>query len=465
MNREITKKDTLKSILMVLLRFMGIFLHCILFSTVLIAQPTANDTISVLTLEEAISLALQNNESIKVEKQNVATATNNAIPANAGLLPTISLNAQAQFDNNESDLTIRTFQENPTVIRFEESGVQTRTIGSQLSINYMVLGGFSGTYRYQILKEAENTAKAQQAFVINQLVLNISELFLEIAKLQSREELLQNAISTTKDRIQKTQDRFNFGTANKLSVLQATTDLNSDLSALDRVLLVKNNLKRDLNYLIGYDAERKYRVVASYNLPSFVELEDVKAQILANNAELKLVQRGEKISDLEIGIAKSQLLPQIQLSANYGVFNQENDLQQLAEITNIGYSVGASIRWNIFDGKQTKTRIQNAKVARKSSEYLVEQTQRRLFTIAVKERNRLDLLEDQRNRELTNLSTFEESYSRVNDQYEKGQATNLDVRAAQNALLNAQIILEETKADIIISSLRLQALSGQLLKM
>ena len=74
------------------------------------------------------------------------------------------------------------------------------------------------------------------------------------------------------------------------------------------------------------------------------------------------------------------------------------------------------------------------------------------------------LLRDQLVREEENIETFRESYSRTEERFYNGKVTSLDLRDAQNALLNAEITISNLKADILKSTLRLEGLKGSLMK-
>lgn len=435
-------------------------LYGICLSSNLMGQETLMKTLS---LEQALTLALENNKSIRIERERVSIAEERESIGNAGLLPTINLIGEANYSNNETDITLRTFQQPPApaTVNFDESGVASTTISGLVQADYTVFAGFSGKYRYRLLKSQNNIAQFQQQAVINQTVQEVSNLFLEIAKLQRREELLLETIKIDTDRISRINDEKQFGQATGLDVLNAQSNLNRDRTQLDEVLLAKNNLKRNLNFFIGYEPERRYRVMVEYRINAITEVDGVKSDVLANNPSLLLVREVVSIAESEIKLARSQELPRLDVFANYGYFNQENDLQQLAEITNLGYAVGGRLTFTIFNGNQTRTAIRTAKLNKETSELQEEQLADRLITDAITELNRMEILKNQLERERLNLRTFEEAYARTEERFKNGQATNLDLRDAQTALLDAQIIISELQVDLMKADITLNTLRGK----
>ncbi|MEL7268142.1 MAG: TolC family protein [Bacteroidota bacterium] len=415
-----------------------------------------------LTLEQAIALALENNQALQIKRKRLEISDERNSIGNAGLLPTLSLIGDANYTNNSTDLTIRTFQPNPPVVSFDEDGVASTTLQGVAQLDYTVFAGFSGKYRYKLLQNENQVASLQQRATINETVMSVSRLFLEISKLQRREALLKETLEITQERITRIQDKKSFGKATGLDVLNAETDLNRDRTSLDNVLLAKNTLKRDLNFLIGYEAERRYWVSAVYNSMKISSLEEVKEAVRANNPNLLLAQEGVSISENQIGLARSGSLPRIGVFANYGYFYQENDVQQLAEITNVGYTIGGRITMNLFNGGQNKSAIKVTKLEKESIQLEKEQLEDRLVTDAVTQVNRITIIEDQLERERLNLGTFQEAYERMEERFKNGKATNLDVRDAQTALLNAQISVVELQADLMIAHISLRNLIGKI---
>ncbi|WP_299532551.1 TolC family protein [Ulvibacterium sp.] len=425
------------------------------------AQDRPKETLS---LEQAIALSLENNQSIQIEQKLVTITEEQVSIGNAGLLPTLNLIGEANYTNNETDLTIRTFQPppNPATVNFDENGVTSTTISGVVQADYTIFAGFSGRYRYKLLKNQNSIAKYQQQAIINNTVLEVSTLFLEIAKLQRRQELLEKNIQITEDRKERFKDKKLFGQATGLDVLNVESNVNRDQTQLDQILLAKNTLKRSLNFLIGYEPERRYWVSVTYTIDELQSPETIKAEIVANNPSLLLVKEGIHSAKNEIGLARSRNLPRLGVFANYGYFNQENDLQQLAEITNLGYMVGGRLTFNIFNGGQTKTAIKTAKLNKEVNELQEIQLADRLITDAITEINRIEILKTQLVREKGNLLTFQEAYNRTEERFRNGTVTNLDLRDAQTALLNAEIVIAELQADLMKAHITINALKGKI---
>ncbi len=441
-----------------------IYILCFVGLSSSLAQTKTDSLLRTLTLDEAIDLAISNNQAILIQKKQIEIATNSLYQGNAGLLPTVNLIAAGQYTNNRTNLDIRTFVPEPPLINFDQSGVTTRTLSTAIQADYVIFGGFSGKYRYKLLENGISIAKYQQEDLINNTILAVSTIFIEIAKLQSNEELLLAVIKNGEERIDKIKDRIEFGKATGLQLLRAQTDVNQDYSSLDEVVLAKENLIKELNFLLHQSPEEMYRVVVEYNLSENYTASELIEEVKQNNPSLKLVKEGIKIAEDELNLSKASTYPQLIASASYGYFNQQNDLQQLASIQSLGLTAGLSLRYNLFNGNKTKKTLANAKINIQSQELKVQQVEENLITQTLKEFNTLKKLQIQLERELKNIGTFEEAFSRTQESYYNGKANNLDLRDTQTALLNTQIKITEIKLEIIASEINLKALTGQLVK-
>ena len=417
-----------------------------------------------LTLEDAIALGISNNKNLQIVSKEAAIAENNVYKGNAGLLPTVNLIGTAQYSNNQNETTIRTFQPQPPIITFDENGVESQTYNAVVQADYLLLGGFAGKYHYKLLQNQSTIAGLQQQATINGTIVGITELFTEIAKLQSREEFLLESIEVTQKRLEKANDRKQFGQATGLDLLRAETDLNKDLSSLDDVTLVKENLIKQLNQLIGKENNTLYRVNVNYIIPALEDSEIVLEQVKSNNPELQLAKQGVEIANNQLGLAESAYLPKVNFFANYGYFRQENEIQQLAEVQNLGVTVGAGVRFNIFNGSKTKRDIASAKMTIEQESLRVLDVEDRLITSTLQELNTLKTLNTQLVREEKNIATSEETFKRTEERYYNGQATNLDLRDTQTALLNAKVTITDIKLKIIESGIRIEGLKGTLFK-
>ncbi|MEN0006675.1 MAG: TolC family protein [Bacteroidota bacterium] len=417
-----------------------------------------------LVLAEAIQQTIAQNPSIKIQRMETTIAQNNVFKGNAGYLPTINAVAGASYLNSFADVKLRTFQVEPEFIEIEEAGVETINANIGVEAAYALYDGKSRQHRYALLEGLSALEQAKQEALINDIASNVTQLYLEILKLQNQAAFLRENIENSKARIQKVEDRKQFGKASSLDVLQLQSALNTDEAALDDVILIKDNLIKDLNFLMGQPIEQAFEAVPVVEAIAVPSLDAINTAILTKNPQLILSRNGIQLADYELQLAEAAKQPVVAAFANVGYNYQRNDVQQLARINNAGVTIGLSATYNLFDGGVRKNRIQNAQVSANIERNRLELAKEQLLNQALQERSRLLLLQAQLKREQENLVTFEEAYAKTEDLFLVGKANNLALRDAQLARLNGQLRIDQIKIDLVKAQRQLQQLMGELVE-
>ena len=414
----------------------------------------------ILTLEDAIDLAISNNKQLKIQRNLLEIADNNVFKGNAGLIPSVRLASDAKFAENTATIDIRTFSDSPPLVRINESGVQSTTLFAGVRTDYLLIGGFGGKYRYKLLENERSITRYQQEVVLNELMLGVSTVYLNIAKLQSREELLIENVEISQDQLARIKNQREFGQVNGALVLAAKTAINQELDALDNVRLLKDNLIKELNFLMGIAPETPYQVLVSFSDPSLLELQELKAMVIENNPKLKISSEFATVSNNQLKVRESVKYPQLNAFADYGYYRQQNDVQQLAKLETLGYSAGLSLNFTIFDGKRINQGIRNAKIDLENSQTQFSLTEDELVKEAVKEQSQLIILKTKLSRQESDLVTYKDNFTRTQDRFDSGLASSLDLREAQRALFNARVGINDAKLDILQSVNRIRNLTG-----
>ena len=180
----------------------------------------------ILTLEEAVTLALENNYEIKIAANNSKIdATNNNL-ANAGMLPTLSAN----LNNNNSQTNTNQTQADGSQRTLNNAKNFSLTYG--VGLDWTVFDGLSMFARKEQLATLEAQGKAElQATILNR----ISDVYLTYYDLVQQQHVMasiDSAIVISNERVTTAQNRFSIGKASKLELLNAQVDLNTDKSLL-----------------------------------------------------------------------------------------------------------------------------------------------------------------------------------------------------------------------------------------
>jgi outer membrane protein len=415
----------------------------------------------ILTKKEALAITLENNFGIQIANNNLEVAKNNTSIYNTGFLPTASVSSGANYSRNNQTNTPQQGDETST------SGAVTKSYSASLGLNYTIFDGLGRKYNYQQLKETYNLTELQARATIENTYLQLYTTYFQIARLSENKNNLNEALSISKQRLQRAKYQYEYGQSTKLELLNAEVDVNNDSITLINAHQQLSNAKRDLNIVLGVEKEVNYQVETQVEFVKMMNFEDLHQKTILNNISLKQNEKNIAISEFNIKINKSNYLPTLGLSTSYGWNKNENEnianIFQPKATTSNGLNAGLSLSWSLFDGGSTKTSVANAKIALDSQQILLEQ-QKTTIENTLKNTwenysNQLFIIGAQE----MNVLTAENNFDRTEERYKLGQVTSIEFRQAQINLVNSKTALNNAKFDAKLIELQLLQLSGDIL--
>lgn len=423
---------------------------------------------SVLSKNDAIALALEQNFGIKVAKNTVEIADNNQGILNSGFLPALTGAANASFaeDNNTIEFPGQVDENGNPRPDVEINNAETKRYGASLNLNYTLFDGLGRTYNYKRLKEQYQLTELQARETIQSTILQLLSIYFEVARLSENEFAQKEALEVSKDRIKRAQYSFEYGQNTQLDVLNAEVDVTNDSIILLNTQQLLENTKRDLNVVLNQDMSVDYAVDTLINFIPMLEIQAMVDDVSLNNLAILQTERSLAINEYDIKVSKSGYLPVIGLTGSYGWNLNQNPASAFFPGTinnNQNFTVGAGFTWNLFDGGNTTVQVRNAKILYENQELLKKQVEleveRDIQNALETYKNRLAIYEIQEKAVITNQNNFERS----REQYQLGRITSIEFRQAQINLLAAQTTKNLAKYDAKLAELQLLDLTGQLL--
>ncbi|WP_149276788.1 TolC family protein [Pareuzebyella sediminis] len=422
----------------------------------------------ILSKQEAAKLALENNFGIKVALNEVEIAENNASVLNSGYLPTVTATAGANY--NRDDATIEfpgQFNEDGTPrADFEINQAEAQRYNSGVNVNYTLFDGLGRLYNYKRLKEQYQLSELQARETIENTLLQLFSVYFEVARLTENENVLQQALEISTQRITRAEYAFEYGQNTKLDILNAQVDVTNDSINLLNTKQQLANAKRDLNVVLNQDLNSTFEVDTLIQFIPRLKLDELIAQAEDNNVAILQTKRNLAINAYDIKVNKSGYLPTIGLTGSYGWNLNQSAASAFFPGTNNqtwNFGLGANLTWNLFDGGGTSVRVKNSKIAFENQELLQDQialeVARDIKNALEIYENRLNIFVIQEQNVLTNHNNFERS----REQFQLGRITSIEFRQAQINLLNAQTNKNLAKYDAKLAELQLLQLTGQLL--
>lgn len=412
----------------------------------------------ILRKTDAIALALEYNFDIREADNNNKIAHNNAGIKNSGFLPTASASGSANFSSTNSENTFNTGEVQSV------TGVETHRYSASVGLNYIVYNGQSRKYNFKKLQESLNLSELQSRSIIENVIVNIFNVYYEVARLTQNEITQKETLGISRERLLRAKYSFDYGQSTQLEVLNAEVDYNNDSISYLNIIQELDNQKRNLNLFLGRDVNTPFSVDTTLTYDENLSLVQILNNTLSNNVAILQQNGAYRNAEYDLKINSAGNLPTVGLNTSYG-WNQNNlgktsifDTQNQSALI-----YGASVSWNIFDGGLTSTRKQNSRISLENQKLRMDRLklnlnrdvnnawfvyQTALFVLKAEEKN---------------LSTNEHNFNRTSEQQSLGQITSLEFRQAQLNLLNAKLNYNQARYNAKNAELALLQLSGGLM--
>jgi len=420
----------------------------------------------LLTLEDAFERALHFNHSIVMERLRAEQARNNVSRGNAGQLPTIDVTAGAEYSRNNTDLELANFSNagaGNTVISVE--GAESRLYQAGINLNYTLFDGFSGRYRYRQFQQLDRIAQLGIRFTVEQTLYDVAQRYFSIIEAQEMLEIEQDNLKTSELRVQLTRDAQQFGRGRQIDVLNAEVNAGQDSI---RVEQAENRLLetwRSLFFLMGMDASKNLNehlpeISHTYDEPAAPEIDVLLQLALHQNVSIALAESELTLAELTQRLQATGRFPRFSIQGRYGWLQQENDANQLRSLEQTGLTASVNVRYNLFDGFNTRRSVQNAAIERKSRDENKRMIMRKVETDVL---NAWSGFQTQL-RALTiaqqTVRVAELQFEQAQEASKIGQISGIELRDAQLTLLSTQLSLTQIKNDLRLREMELLLLSG-----
>ncbi len=440
----------------------------------------------VWSFMECVDYALVHNVTVLQANVNVLGAHANYIQALSGVLPTVQAQISGSYNEGRS---INPFTNQPETQGFKSSN-------GGISANFNV---FSGFQQINSIRQTNLSVQASQLDVQqskNTVALNVSLNYLAVLQNKELVQVSQFQVASTQAQVERTEKLVNAGALPLNSLLDLKAQLANDQLAL---VTAQNNLQiSHLNLMqnMNLPANQQFDVET-------IPLPDPTAQTyeLAPQQLYDIAQNSQpniRASDLRIQsavralqVARGGYYPSLFLGAYYGsnysganktrfvpssdgsttlvpsnsFVNFNGTLQPVLSPqpngtfqpfnffdqydNNKRTNFNATLTIPIFNGLQTRTRVNQAIVTKKTAEYTAQSTRITLRQNIEQAYTNMTLAAQQYNAYRDQVQALELSFKSAQSRFDVGALNSLDYTLAKNNLNRAQGNLVQAKYNYI----------------
>lgn len=410
----------------------------------------------VLTAEEAVALALENNYDIKLAANDSEIDEQNVSLANAGILPNIA----GTFTQNNSIQNSTQVRTDGTVQELDNARNNSMNYG--VNLGWTVFDGFRMFARYDQLKELEKLGETELKLTILTRVGDVMTTYYDLVQQQQVLKSLDTAIVISQERVRTSENRFTIGKAAKLEVLNAQVDLNTDRTNYLRQKEQYENTKTLLNELMARDLTTQFVVVDFVAIDDKLKLVDLMNLAQQQNPQIQIALINKRVAELNLKQVRGNRYPQLRVNTGYIFTETESSLGFARESSGRGFNYGISASINIFNGFLQNRNEKIANLQIDNSDILIKQQEQsinsQLLSAFQTYLTNLELVElEARNEEIA-----KQNLDITMEKYRIGTITTLEVRTAQLNYINAMTRNSAAKFQAKISEIRLKELAGNL---
>ncbi len=411
----------------------------------------------LLTVEEAVKIALENNYQIRIASNMLEIDKTGVNIGNAGMLPVVG----ATLNSNNSIQNSSQTRADGNLVELDNA--KNNSLNYGVGLDWTIFDGFRMFARYDQLKELEKLGEAQLKQAVLTRVSDVMIGYYDLVQQHQQLVALDSTIVISEQRLKLANNRFTIGKTSKLEVLNAQVDLNTDLTLMLRQKEMIVNSKIRLNEILARDTKIDFNVIEEITLDEPLSLPELESLAEKQNPVLQAAIINKNIARLELKQIKAERYPSIIASTGY-VFNEsESSLGFTTSAESQGWNYGLSARLKIFEGF---TQNQNEKIARirldNSALVIEEQKQTlksQLGTAYQSYLTNISLIE----LEKSNEAIAKDNLDITIEKFKIGTIPTIEFRTAQLNYIRAIVRYSDAKFQAKLSEISLKEFAGILL--
>lgn len=414
----------------------GILLLCIgLFLTTHLQAQEA-ETSGQITLQEAINIALENNNQLKIAANDVALTEKQIRSEKADYLPSLDGNMSGNrnigrsFNQNTGQITTRA----------------NNSFRSSLSASLPIFSGFENLHslkssRYDKKSNEENLQRVREDIIFNtvsnylQYILDKKFLEIDRENLAASQKTLEQVKAQVEVGSRPTVDLYNQEATvanNELAVVNSENALQS--SRLQLIQTLQIDPLKDYEFAAP-EIDEQTISAPDYNLDQLV------TTALENRSDLKSEEFNIQSIKQQLEATRGSLYPSLSASASLSSSYSELqplDFQNQFFDSNVNRSFGLSLSIPIFGNLDRRTNVQSQQINYKNAQLNLRETELQIVQEVNQAYNDYESYIKELEATEKALTAAERTYQTQKERYEVGAGTLIELSDANAQYVEAQ---------------------------
>jgi NodT family efflux transporter outer membrane factor (OMF) lipoprotein len=426
-------------------------------SAQLAPQQFFNDPLLLCLIEQALA----GNRELKILEEEVQIASNEVLARQGAYLPFVTFGARTGLDRHSLFTPLGAVEKNVEVLPGQHFPDPVP--------DYLL--GFNLSWQLDIWHELRNARDAAEQragaaverrnYFATQLIAEVAENYYRLLALDKRLETLDRTIALQQKSLELAEARVKAARATVLAVQRFQAEVRKNQSEKPIVQQEIIEVENRINFLVN----RFPQPVARMSPAGFFDLSlpalcvGVPAQLLLNRADIRQAERELDAAGLDIKVARAHFFPRLDMSAGVGyeAFNPRYLFNPEALL----YGVAGDLVAPLINKKAIKAEFKSANARQLQSLYNYQRAILNAFTEVVNRMSGVANYSASIAVRKQQLEALEASVDTATKLFQAARAEYVEVLLAQRDLLEARLVLIETKKEQLAAVVNAyQALGG-----
>ena len=326
-----------------------------------------------LTLRQAVDLALRSNPLAAAADAGEKEAEARIHQAHSGYLPRVQFSESLQRGNNpvfvfSSLLTQHRFSDANFAIGSLNRPDAMNNYQSQLTVEQVVLDGRQTSRRVEAARLTRQMAGEDTRRSHSDIILNVLGAYFGVTLAEKNLEVARQSVDSARADLERAESIYRSGRSTEADVLA----LRVHLAAMqEQQIRASNDLavtRAALNDVLGASLDRRFELTtpleSSAGAPEGT-LEEYRRLAAAKRPEMRQAELAQRLARTEQQIAGVTYWPQVAFQAIV-----ESDGQNFFSKAGANWFTAVTLRWNLWNGGETRARVEQARFAESRAEAL-----------------------------------------------------------------------------------------------
>jgi outer membrane protein len=404
-------------------------------------------------LARCIEYAVANNITVKQSVLNEDIAVNNVMQSKASRFPSLSASGSQSLTKGTST--------DPITYEFVSQTIHSTSVSLNAQVTLYGGNKINNTIRQKNLLVAQNSYYVAEAK--NDISLQVTEAYLQALYYKEGIAIAEINLKASEAQAQRSQALYDAGSV----ALKDLADVKSQLAS-DKYTLVtaRNSFDQQvltLKQLLELEPEQSFELMfPSQEQEAMIVIPDKYTVYKIKSSTLQM-----NIATLDYKIGRASYQPTLSLTGGLssGYTNTQGYTFSEQFNSNFNQRLGLSLSIPIFNNLQTRTNVQNARIAIQSAELDVSSSRKELYKKIENAHQSATAAQSEMEATSAEVEAAKMAYDLARQQYEVGATNTVDLLISQNTYLSAQQKYVQAKYTAILYYQLLQFYQGNIIKL